>query len=117
MRNPNRIIPTLETIRHAWECVPDWRLGQLIFNLASMCGYGDCFYLEDDKMEEIARFFTAESTYKNGKTMIVRKHFSNFQDAVDAALAECDGKNFEIRSNADKTCELIYDTPDTEETE
>ena len=49
MRDPNRIDVICDLLRDVWKQVPDWRLGQLIFNFTG--GY-DCFYVEDDTLEE-----------------------------------------------------------------
>jgi len=49
MRDPNRIDVICDLLRDVWKQVPDWRLGQLIFNLT---GKYDCFYMEDDTLEE-----------------------------------------------------------------
>lgn len=52
MRNPERMEPLLEKLLFAWKKVPDWRLGQFIFNLAGR----DPFFIEDDKLlEEIEK--------------------------------------------------------------
>lgn len=52
MRDPNRIYPMMERIAERWktEC-PDWRFGQLIINFIRW--YGDCFFVEDDRFEEL----------------------------------------------------------------
>ena len=34
MRDPNRIPKVLDLLEKAWQEVPDWRLGQLISNIA-----------------------------------------------------------------------------------
>ena len=49
MRDPNRIDVICDLLRDVWKQHPDWRLGQLIFNLT---GRYDCFYVEDDVLEE-----------------------------------------------------------------
>lgn len=49
MRDPNRIDVICDLLRDVWKQYPDWRLGQLIFNLT---GKYDCFYVEDDALEE-----------------------------------------------------------------
>ena len=49
MRDPNRIDVICDLLRDVWKQYPDWRLGQLIFNLT---GKYDCFYVEDDTLEE-----------------------------------------------------------------
>ena len=43
MRNPDRIPEIIELLQKAWELVPDWRLGQLIYNMAGK----DPFYMEE----------------------------------------------------------------------
>lgn len=115
MRDPNRIHSVIETIRRVWYLVPDWRLGQLICNLARDAGAWDSFYAEDDVLEAVAKKWLAQSRDKSGEFMICKKTFSNFQDAVEAAKKECGLENFEIRSNANKTYDLIYETAKEDE--
>lgn len=52
MRDPERIDRICDMIRTVWKTVPDWRLGQLIFNLTREY---DCFYVEDDVIENMLR--------------------------------------------------------------
>ena len=47
MRDPKRMDWFLSELKKEWEKVPDWRFGQLIFNLLSEIG--DPFYLEEDE--------------------------------------------------------------------
>jgi len=110
MRDPNRIDRVTETLRRVWHLVPDWRMGQLLCNIARDGGSWDSFYLEDDKLEDIALSWLAKTEDQAGITVLYKEHFSNFQDAVEAALSKCEGQNFEIRSNPDHTYELIYDS-------
>lgn len=49
MRDPNRIDVICGLLKEVWKQYPDWRLGQLIFNLTGKC---DCFYVEDNVLEE-----------------------------------------------------------------
>lgn len=49
MRDPERIDRICDLLRDVWKLIPDWRLGQLIFNLT---GRHDCFYVEDDTLEK-----------------------------------------------------------------
>ena len=49
MHDPNRIDEIWDLLREIWKQYPDWRLGQLIFNLT---GKYDCFYVEDSDLEE-----------------------------------------------------------------
>lgn len=55
MRNPNRIDPFLQEIGTLWKnnC-PDWRFGQLFFNLQRVMETHDTeiFYMEDDELLE-----------------------------------------------------------------
>lgn len=49
MRNPNRIMEVMSTIRDDWyfKC-PDWRFMQLMTNFIAWLGR-DPFYMEDDE--------------------------------------------------------------------
>lgn len=58
MRDPNRIPEVLEEIEHLWRLHPDWRLGQLISNLAAWSDpvEGSVYDIEDDALvEEVHR--------------------------------------------------------------
>lgn len=57
MRDPKRIQAFCNRLARAWEMVPDWRFGQLMFNAISEMGR-DPFYLEDDKMIEYLENYT-----------------------------------------------------------
>ena len=57
MRNPDRMEPLLEKLLEAWQMVPDWRLGQFIYNMVGR----DPFYMEDDKMLESIKKFIEEN--------------------------------------------------------
>lgn len=46
MRDPNRIPVVLDALRTYWEEHPDWRLCQLVVNVAERGN--DPFYVEDD---------------------------------------------------------------------
>ena len=46
MRNPERIKFILRELERLWEKNPDWRLGQLIFNIPGR----DPFHIEDDDL-------------------------------------------------------------------
>ena len=50
MRDPNRIEPMLKAIKELWNLVPDWRLGQLVVNLARASDFNDPFFVEDTEM-------------------------------------------------------------------
>jgi len=50
MRDANRIPKTLAAVEKLWKQNPDWRLGQLIVNIARSAGYGDPFFIEDDRL-------------------------------------------------------------------
>lgn len=58
MRDPNRIDRICDLLRDVWKLIPDWRLGQLIFNLT---GRYDCFYVEDDTLEKSVETFKRKS--------------------------------------------------------
>ena len=59
MRDKNRIKPFLEELGKIWEeeC-PDWRFGQLIFNVFHS---RDPFYFEEERfLEEVEKYFKKE---------------------------------------------------------
>lgn len=118
MRDPNRIDRITETIRRVWHLVPDWRLGQLACNLGRECGSWDCFYTEDDALEAAAMMWLKQNAEDEDPSFVLtKKHYSNFQDAVEAAEKLCGSSNFEIRSNSDHTYDLIYDNKEEDKTE
>lgn len=49
MRDPVRQRPLIEKLYRVWASFPDWRLGQLIFNVT---GVYDSFHVEDDELEQ-----------------------------------------------------------------
>lgn len=55
MRDPNRIPRILDLLEKAWKEVPDWRLGQLVENIARDIGWNDAYYMEDDDLEKELR--------------------------------------------------------------
>lgn len=55
MRDPNRIPRVLDLLGKVWAEVPDWRLGQLIENIARDMGWDDAYYMEDDDLEKELR--------------------------------------------------------------
>ena len=57
MRDPARIPEVLKALQEAWEQEPDWRLGQLVFNIARSAGHRDSYYIEDDKLVESLKEF------------------------------------------------------------
>jgi hypothetical protein len=55
MRNPDRIAEVLAKVEQLWRMYPDWRLGQLIANVASWADT-DIWDLEEDGLvDEIDR--------------------------------------------------------------
>lgn len=53
MRDPNRIEPFMEELGHIWKTqCPDWRFGQLMFNVQRVLQTHntDIFYMEDDEL-------------------------------------------------------------------
>ena len=55
MRDPNRIPRVLDLLEKVWKEVPDWRLGQLIENIARDMGWNDAYYVEDDDLQKELR--------------------------------------------------------------
>ena len=63
MRDFNRIELFLETIGELWKKVPDWRFGQLVYNLLGSA----LFYLEDDEALEQIKSFIAKTNKSSGE--------------------------------------------------
>lgn len=58
MRDPNRIEPFMQELGTIWkEKCPDWRFGQLMFNLMRVMQTHneDIFYKEEDELLEYVR--------------------------------------------------------------
>ena len=56
MRDTARIERILPLLKEVWSMVPDWRLGQLMVNIAAESGWGDrTYYVEDQEVEETLR--------------------------------------------------------------
>lgn len=55
MRDLRRIRRVLALLEKEWYKVPDWRLGQLIENIARDLGWNDAFYMNDDDLEKELR--------------------------------------------------------------
>lgn len=53
MRDPKRVRPIMLALESAWNKHPDWRLGQLIENLAIHAKPVPIFYIEDDAWKQI----------------------------------------------------------------
>ena len=51
MRGPQRIPRILDLLEKAWKEVPDWRLGQLVYNISECTGWCDVYCMEDDDFE------------------------------------------------------------------
>lgn len=69
MRDPERIERICNLLKEVWKQYPDWRLGQLIFNLT---GRYDCFYVEDNTLEEALKMnLQKDNMKKNLKNMEV----------------------------------------------
>ena len=65
MRDPNRINEFCSTLAELWHKVPDWRFGQLVYNVISEVSKTTNtppFYIEDDVMiKEIQQYFNKEN--------------------------------------------------------
>ena len=63
MRDPDRIDEFCGELARIWHGVPDWRFGQLMYNVfaayTSRTGL-DVFYLEDEKMLEFLKEYFNE---------------------------------------------------------
>lgn len=65
MRDPKRIRKFCSRLAAAWECLPDWRFGQLMMNVLGEMSYGgrDPFFPEEDEMIEYIEKYVANSPY------------------------------------------------------
>ena len=61
MRDPKRIHEVCETIEKVWETVPDWRFGQLFYNIV-MRQNPDPFFIEDN---DLLKLFEEELRIKD----------------------------------------------------
>lgn len=52
MRDINRINNVCNELSHIWKQVPDWRLGQLLWNAFNINNKHDIFYMEDNELIE-----------------------------------------------------------------
>ena len=52
MRDPRRIKRILALLENAWQEVPDWRLGQLVYNVSECTGWYSVYCMEDDDFEK-----------------------------------------------------------------
>lgn len=67
MRDPERIPSVLAAVERLWQAYPDWRLGQLLCNVASWVQVDAEFVwnLEDDElMAEIERHLCQRKAYE-----------------------------------------------------
>ncbi len=55
----------MTAVEKLWEKYPDWRLGQLIVNVARSAGYEDPFFIEDDRLMEEIRRWEGDETQGN----------------------------------------------------
>ena len=64
MRGYNRIDEFCNSLANNWNKVPDWRFGQLVWNVISACQKQgkDAFYMEDDEMREFIKNYIKEIT-------------------------------------------------------
>ena len=61
MRDPKRIHEVCETIEKVWENVPDWRFGQLFYNIV-MRQNPDPFFISD---KDLLKLFEEELRIQN----------------------------------------------------
>ena len=65
MRDINRIRPLLNKLEFLWKLYPDWRFGQLVFNISRQLNTNDIFFPEDNKWEEVIDTMIDEQNIKN----------------------------------------------------
>ena len=63
MRDPNRIYKYCHELAELWQQVPDWRLGQFMCNIISICQNKDkdAFYMEDHELFEVIKNYFKEN--------------------------------------------------------
>ena len=63
MRDPNRIYKYCHELSEIWGKVYDWRFGQFMLNMITMCQYKgkDVFYMEDDELFEMMKNYFKEN--------------------------------------------------------
>ena len=66
MRDPKRIYPATQALADIWLNLPDWRLGQLMYNFqAHMAKQGkDIFYMEDVEFIDALRSYADSFVFK-----------------------------------------------------
>ena len=85
MRDPARIPKVLDKIKELWEKVPDWRLGQLIFNVTGMY---DPYHLEDDLLINIIDDFIKHKLGNDGGERARKKDEEDFSKALEAVFGK-----------------------------
>ena len=67
MRDPNRIDVFCARLKQIWRHVPDWRFGQLMWNVITECqAQGkDAFYMEDEEMLKLIHSYIAKTVKTN----------------------------------------------------
>jgi hypothetical protein len=78
MRYPERIPYLLDSLQEIWEENPDWRFGQLLFNIGYFqpIDYGltvqDPFHIEDDRLDKAIDRYHAKRRLDRRETMEVQ---------------------------------------------
>ena len=57
MRDINRIDNVCNELSNIWKQVPDWRLGQLLWNVFDINNKHDIFYMEDNELIEYIKSY------------------------------------------------------------
>lgn len=58
----------LKHLKMAWETVPEWRMGQLLYFLATVDeGNGDVFYLTDEALIHGCQYLNGETELRERK--------------------------------------------------
>ena len=63
MRDPNRIYKHIYELAEIWGKVPDWRFGQFMWNMITVCQSKgkDIFFMEDDELFEMMKDYFKEN--------------------------------------------------------
>ena len=82
MRDPERIDRICGLLAEVWKQNPDWRLGQLIYNMvrSSKGSSAPLFYIEDDELESIMRVHlpNKENTSTEDKSVPQKVKYGQF---------------------------------------
>jgi uncharacterized protein YihD (DUF1040 family) len=92
MRDPQRIDKIIALLTKMWKLLPDWRLNQLLNNVANSYGWknNDLFYYEDCRLEEDLNNFY-KYTVEQIKNSNICPLCENCEPITDPQCSRCIG--------------------------